>query len=160
MTTTGTPDREQPARTAALLSHPGLIRLITEIDDHGPVPNALGRAFSDLPRHQIRHARDTARTLGLIDTGRHAGQLVYLLTGRGTDLAELYDEAARWARARDYPARDSSFVTRVRAALDHLTEPARHGETAASGSGHLLDALLRWARTNPPSANTSLPEAA
>ncbi|MFF0448052.1 hypothetical protein ACFYT4_16855 [Streptomyces sp. NPDC004609] len=159
MTTTDT-TCEQPARTAALLSHPGLIRLITEIDDHGPVPTALGRAFPDLPRHQIRHARDTARDLRLIHSDHHAGQPVYLLTGRGTDLAELYDQAARWARAHDYPARDSSFVTRVQATLDHLTELARHTEATASGTGHLLDTLARWDWTNPPSANPSLPEAA
>ncbi|MFI6289363.1 hypothetical protein ACIBCM_32240 [Streptomyces sp. NPDC051018] len=156
MTTTHTLDREQPARTAALLSHPGLIRLITEIDDHGPVPTALVRAFPDLPRHQLRHARDTARDLGLINTDHHT----YRLTDRGTDLAELYDQAARWARAHDYPARDSSFVTRVQSTLDYLAQIARNGETAASGTGPLLDALLRLARTNPCSATPSLPEAA
>lgn len=148
MTTAHTPNRNQPARTAELLSHPGLIRLITEIDDHGPVPTILARAFPDLPRHQIRHARDTARDLDLIHTDHHT----YRLTDRGTDLADLYDQAARWARARNLPARDSSFVTRVQATLGHLSQAARDGETTASDPGHLLDALLQWDRANPAHA--------
>ncbi|GAA2254710.1 hypothetical protein GCM10010232_49850 [Streptomyces amakusaensis] len=156
MTTTHTSIRDQPARTAAALSHPGLIRLITEIDDHGPVPNTLARVFPDLPRHQIRHARDTARDLGLIDTDHHT----YRLTDRGTALADLYDQAARWARAHDHPARDSSFVTRVQATFDHLTRAARNGETAASGTGHLLDALLGLSGTTPAVAYRPLSEAA
>jgi hypothetical protein len=140
MNTTPSPEHEQLVRTAEALSHPGLIRLIAEIDDHGPTPTALARALPDLPRHQVRHARDTARTLALIDTGRHDGQNAYLLTERGADLAELYDQAARWARAHDFPVRDSSFVTRVQTTLDQAARPE---QTTASGTGHLLDALAR-----------------
>ncbi|AZK97065.1 MULTISPECIES: hypothetical protein [Streptomyces] len=161
MTTTSIPNYDRLARTVAVLSDPGLIRLITEIDDHGPVPRAgLARTFPDLPRHELLRARDTARDLGLISTGSGAGHGAYKLAGRGADLAELYDRAARWARARDLPARDSSFVTRVRTTLDHLTRPGHHNETAASGAGHLLDALLGWTAVTPGVAHRILPEAA
>ncbi|MEU5162330.1 hypothetical protein AB0G74_22370 [Streptomyces sp. NPDC020875] len=157
MTTVSVPNCDRLARTVAVLSDPGLIRLITEIDDHGPVPaNGFARTFLDLSRHQIRHARDTARDLGLI----HSVHQTYRLTDRGTDLADLYDQAARWARAHTHPARDSSFVTRVRATLDHLTRPGHHDETAESGTGHLLDAVLRWTAVPPGACHRILPEAA
>ncbi|MEU4174799.1 hypothetical protein [Streptomyces sp. NPDC026589] len=101
------------------LSAPGLIRLISEIDDHGPIPRrGFTRSFPDLARHQIRHAVKEARDLALIhSTGEHH------LTEAGEALAELYDAAARWGRQHQYPAKEGHFTLRVSSALALLVRP-------------------------------------
>nr|WP_203615414.1 hypothetical protein [Streptomyces sp. SID13726] len=98
---------------------PGLIRLVTEIDDNGPISQKRGSlqgALGDLPLGHLRHAIDTARDLGLVHAGGHA-TVRYQLTASGKDLAEFYDTAARWARARQLPSPVSDFVARVQHAL-------------------------------------------
>jgi DNA-binding HxlR family transcriptional regulator len=136
---------EQVARAAAVLSHPGLIRLVSEIDDHGPVErHMLQRIFADLTRHQIRHAIKTGRDHELIRAGHHAAPC-YLLTDRGTDLAEVYDQAARWARTHNYPAASSDFVTRVQATLTLLS----HGPVIDAVSGVSSDCVVAQAARTP-----------
>ncbi|MFJ4689229.1 regulator [Streptomyces sp. NPDC088789] len=151
MTTTaaGTPAPGETARIIETLAHPALIRLVTEIDDHGPVPHALAPAFPDLPPRELRHVRDTARALGLIDTGHHAGQPAYLLTGRGTALADLYEATARWARAHDQPTRHCQFTTRVQTVFHHFAHSLRDDDTALPAPADLLDTLLQWISTSP-----------
>ncbi|MBV9026219.1 MAG: hypothetical protein JO362_21070 [Streptomycetaceae bacterium] len=163
---------EQVARTAAVLSHPGLIRLVSEIDDNGPVErHMLQRIVADLTRHQIRHAIKTGRDHDLIRAGHHATPC-YLLTDRGADLAEVYDQAARWARTHNYPAANSDFVTRVQHTLTLLGHELVHAALAGAendtytaarvvDAGLLPDtetvlalhrpwaALSRWVRANP-----------
>ncbi|MFI0743308.1 regulator [Streptomyces sp. NPDC021100] len=113
----------QAARALTVLSHPGLIRLVTEIDDNGPVHRRLlGRTFSDLPRHQVRSALEIARAHQLLRTG-HGSEPCYALTARGSDLADVYDTLARWARAQQAPAPASDFLTRVQ----HTLALLRHG---------------------------------
>ncbi|MFK4222201.1 regulator [Streptomyces sp. NPDC019890] len=113
----------QVDRAIAVLAHPGLIRLVSEIDDNGPFPRrTLARTLADLARHQVRHALVAGRDHGLVKAGQHAGNPSYLLTEAGAELADVYDTAARWARAHHYPAIDSDFVTRVQATLALLCQ--------------------------------------
>ncbi|MFD9077009.1 hypothetical protein, partial [Streptomyces lasiicapitis] len=110
------PDRPlQDRRAIKTLTLPGLIRLVTEIDDNGPIGHrrgALQGAFSDLTPGQLRHAIDTARDLGLVHADEQAPDR-YRLTESGEALAEVYDTAARWARAHHFPDTTVDFVTRV-----------------------------------------------
>ncbi|MEU3747269.1 MULTISPECIES: hypothetical protein [Streptomyces] len=118
-------------RTCSALASPELIRLLTEIDDNGAIPpRGLARTFPDLSPHQLRHATAQAHTLGLVRPRQGLS-----LTESGTQLAGVYEEAARWARAHDYPRVTSTFVTRVRATLQLLgsadvsgRRPERNGE--------------------------------
>lgn len=135
------------------LSAPGLIRLISEIDDHGPIPRrGFTRSFPDLARHQVRHAVKEARDLALIhSTGEHH------LTEAGEALAELYDAAARWGRQHQYPAQEGHFSLRVSSTLGLLARPeesislpsatrpeATAGAPALSGLEAVRSALLQW----------------
>ncbi|MER5786402.1 hypothetical protein ABT104_32520 [Streptomyces mobaraensis] len=171
MTTTFVPSPAQVARAVTVLSHPGLIRLVTEIDDNGPVPRRmLGRTFSDVPRHQVRAALEIARAHQLLRVG-HRGEPCYLLTARGADLADVYDTLARWARAQQVPAPASDFVTRIQhtlALLRHDLVAGAATETAGphqrpqsveahslpdvqgAGGGHRLSsAVSAWISANP-----------
>ncbi|MEK8146245.1 hypothetical protein NKH18_48450 [Streptomyces sp. M10(2022)] len=92
-------------RAIRTLTLPGLIRLITEIDDNGPISyrrGSLQGALGDLTPGQLRHAIDTARALNLVHSDETTPDR-YRLTESGEALAEVYDTAARWARARQLP---------------------------------------------------------
>lgn len=107
-------------RVTAALTLPGLIRLVSEIDDHGPVGRgSLGVTFDDLSRHQLRQAIATARALRVMETA-DSKSTRYRLTEDGKNLAEVYDRAARWARTHQYPAPSSDFITRVQCTLQLL----------------------------------------
>ncbi|MFI9829708.1 hypothetical protein ACIHIX_18690 [Streptomyces sp. NPDC051913] len=106
-------------RAIRTLTLPGLIRLVTEIDDNGPISHRRGSlqgAFGDLTPGQLRHAIDVARDLALIHADEQAPDR-YRLTASGEALAEVYDTAARWARARQLPDTSTDFVTRVQHTL-------------------------------------------
>ncbi|MCD9193378.1 hypothetical protein [Streptomyces albireticuli] len=172
MSTTSTLTAAQVTRAVTVLSHPGLIRLVTEIDDNGPVNRRmLGRTFADLTRHQIRHALGIGRAHQLIRAGHRNGPC-HRLTGRGADLADVYDTVARWARTQQFPVPASDFVTRVQQTLALLHREAVLGLVAGetvdphqvrqAGDAGLLpdaDALIslhrpwtavaEWIRTNP-----------
>ncbi|MCC3775873.1 hypothetical protein [Streptomyces sp. UNOB3_S3] len=147
MITTPTLTAAQVTRAVTVLSHPGLIRLVTEIDDYGPVNRRmLGRTFADLMRHQIRHALDIGRAHQLVRTG-HRSEPCYLLTGRDTDLADVYDTVARWARTQQFPTPASDFVTRVQQTLTLLSHESvlglMTGETSdPQPSRQIMDAGL------------------
>lgn len=107
----------------------GVIRLVTEIDDNGPIEHGmLGAALSDLAPGEISDAVNACGELQLVHGGDGAGR-PYRLTRRGSELADVYEEMARWARAHDYPARTSTFITRVQTTLTVLAQ--RHGTNAA-----------------------------
>ncbi|MEU2874118.1 hypothetical protein ABZ769_33805 [Streptomyces olivoreticuli] len=170
--------RQQITRAVAVLSHPGLIRLVSEIDDNGPVQHRmLGRTFADLARHQIRHAFTAGRDHGLI-YAEDTNSPCYLLTHSGADLADVYDQAARWARAHNYPSATGDFVTRVRETLvllgreqviDAMTSEAgdeeARGQVADAGLLPTTEAvaelhrpwaaLSRWTETNPSVLTTA-----
>ncbi|WP_371551475.1 hypothetical protein OG266_38655 [Streptomyces sp. NBC_00554] len=137
-------------RAIRTLTLPGLIRLVTEIDDNGPISRQRGSlqgALGDLTTGQLRHAIDTARDLGLIHARGHA-LARYQLTTSGKDLAEVYDTAARWARTRQLPSRTSDFVARVQHALQMQDGGPEHPGAASEPSAP-HEALSDWLKANP-----------
>ncbi|WP_129287522.1 regulator [Streptomyces sp. GZWMJZ-114] len=103
-----------PEPLAALCFAP-LIRLVSEVDDHGPIrAGRLSATLPDLTTHQVRQATRRARALGLV-TERPGDGLD--LTEAGRDLADLYDHAARWARTAQRPSPNADFESRVQSAL-------------------------------------------
>ncbi|WP_405421465.1 hypothetical protein [Streptomyces erythrochromogenes] len=105
----------------AALSHPGLIRIISDIDDNGPLErHLLSRTLAGLSRWQLRQASAVGRALGLLQASTDGGNPSLDLTPAGESLAEVYDTAARWARAHHHPSDVSDFVTRVQATLTLL----------------------------------------
>jgi DNA-binding HxlR family transcriptional regulator len=137
-------------RVIRALSLRGLIRLITEIDDNGPISRQRGSlqgALSDLTNGQLRHAIDTARDLGLIHARGHA-LARYQLTASGKDLAEVYDTAANWARTNQVPGRTSDFVARVQHAFQMQDgDPGQSG--AATEPSAPRPALSEWLTAYP-----------
>lgn len=108
----------EPQHVGTTLASPALIRLITEIDDHGPIPpGALSRTIPDLTVHHLRQATTHARALDLV---RHRPGVGLDLTASGTALADLYDAAARWARRHSFPAPVADFTLRIQHTLDLL----------------------------------------
>ncbi|MEU0204339.1 MULTISPECIES: regulator [unclassified Streptomyces] len=140
MTTSFT--RADVCTAVELLASRSLIRLVTEIDDNGAIPpRRLAGALPDLSSHQLRRAAETARAHGLVRTGPGAG---LELTELGSELADLYDEAARWARRHAYPAPVCEFSSRIRHVLD-LLAPALATERT--------DGLSGPSTARPPSAD-------
>ncbi|WP_198358343.1 regulator [Streptomyces fildesensis] len=104
----------------AALTSPALIRLITEIDDHGPIPpRRLAGTLPDLSPHQLRRATEIACAMGFCRIGPGVG---LELIPAGTELADLYDATARWARHNNYPRPVCDFTTRVRHTLRLLVQ--------------------------------------
>ncbi|MEU3299754.1 hypothetical protein ABZ729_08015 [Streptomyces sp. NPDC006678] len=150
---------------SAVLSSPALIRLIIEIDDNGPIPpRGLARTLADLSVHHLRQATDLARALGLIRVRPGSG---LGLTASGLELADVYDESARWARRHAYPAAICDFTSRIQHTLALLAETpvaaADCGPRAATADpGPSADAvadlarprdlLLQWLHANPQAA--------
>ncbi|MEV8426466.1 hypothetical protein [Streptomyces niveus] len=165
---------EQVRRVCTTLSEAALIRLITEIDDNGPIPpRSSGRIFPDLAPHQIRRATERAHALGLIHT-RVGGGLG--LTQSGVLLAEVYDVTARWARRHAYPAPTGDFPSRVRHTFALMSEvrvhaaltadPRRTGagtpesEVVEPGLAGPWRLLMQWMRANPQAAGFAAGELA
>lgn len=137
-------------RAMRALTLPGLIRLVTEIDDNGPISHRRGSlqgAFGDLTAGQLRHAIDVARDLGLVHADEQAPDR-YRLTASGEALAEVYDTAARWARARHFPDASTDFVTRVQRTLQlHSRSPHASGSPLEPSAPH--EALAEFLQANP-----------
>ncbi|GAA1159886.1 hypothetical protein GCM10009654_15060 [Streptomyces hebeiensis] len=120
----------------ALLASPGLIRLITEIDDNGAIPpRRTASTLPDLSPRHLRRATEAARTHGLVRTAPGTGME---LTETGAELADLYDATARWARRHAYPTQVCDFTRRIQHALD-LLAPSLVTEHA-EGSHRLANA--------------------
>ncbi|MFG3323473.1 regulator [Streptomyces sp. NPDC048171] len=116
MSTSFTPAEARHA--VDLLASRPLIRLVTEIDDNGAIPpRRLAGTLPDLSAHQLRSASDTARAHGLVRVAPGTG---LELTDAGTELADLYDALARWARRHSVPAAVCEFSGRVRHVLGLL----------------------------------------
>ncbi|MFF5438831.1 hypothetical protein [Streptomyces achromogenes] len=137
-----------------VLSMPGLIRLVTEIDDNGPIPpRGLTRTLPDLPVHQVRQAVEQARAWGLV---RHRPGAGLSLTPSGSGLADVYDTLARTARRHHLPAPVCDFTSRVQHALALLTRPVLTTEqpqeaarTVAKDLDGVRGLLRQWLRENP-----------
>lgn len=166
-----TPPLTDIRRMVTALSEPALIRLITEIDDNGPIPpRSTGRIFPDFTPQQIRRATERTHALGLIHT-RVGGVLG--LTESGVLLAEVYDVTARWARRHAYPAPTGDFAGRVRHTFTLLAEPRVHAALTAAGtpspdSEEVVEPglagpwllLMQWLRANPQAAGFAAGELA
>ncbi|CAM5571761.1 HTH marR-type domain-containing protein OS=Streptomyces aurantiogriseus OX=66870 GN=GCM10010251_59930 PE=4 SV=1 [Streptomyces aurantiogriseus] len=142
------PQQLQAACTA--LSSASLIRLISEIDDHGAIPlRALACTLTDLTTDQIRKATKQADALGLLDRpGSGLG-----LTPAGQDLADVYDATARWARRNNYPAPISDFAGRIRhtfALLGQLAaaDPRPRDDEADAELSRVHRLLAEWIHTH------------
>ncbi|MFD8847640.1 regulator [Streptomyces sp. NPDC059604] len=143
------PSSEQIERACTDLTSAALIRLLTEIDDHGPIPpRGLARTLPDLTPHQIRHATERARTLGLIRTRPGTG---LGLTGPGRQLADLYDSAARWSRTHTHPRGACDFTARVQSTFrllapgpDPVAKPSAVPAEADEDLTRLRTATVHW----------------
>ncbi|MFF3372063.1 hypothetical protein ACFYXF_03795 [Streptomyces sp. NPDC002680] len=152
MTSTAILNDPHAGRVINSLSLPSLIRLVSEIDDNGPISHRRGSlqgAFGDLTRNQLRYAIDVAHALGLVYvTDQQSAR--YRLTAAGEDLAAMYDTVARWSRTHQLPATASDFVTRVQHTLkllgDDDTVLAAEADLAL---GHLRTTLADWLHTHP-----------
>ncbi|MFH8991408.1 hypothetical protein [Streptomyces sp. NPDC017940] len=137
MSSLTTADHLQAHRAIRALSLPGLIRLVTEIDDNGPISRRRGSlqsTFDDLTVPQLRHAIDRAREFGLVYGDEHE-RVRYRLTDSGEELAEVYDTAARWARTHQFPTMAGDFVTRVQRTFDLLG----HAEALVHRAARICD---------------------
>ncbi|MDX3832873.1 regulator [Streptomyces europaeiscabiei] len=169
MTTPYTP--AEVSNAVELLASRSLIRLITEIDDNGAIPpRRLAGTLPDLSSHQLRRATETARTHGLVRTAPGAG---LELTESGSELADLYDVAARWARRHAYPAPVCEFSSRIRHVLDLLAPSiaAERADGLPRPSAARLPSdevevdlarprafLIQWLAGNPQVTRVSEPE--
>jgi hypothetical protein len=152
MSSTAILSHPHTGRVIRVLSLPAMIRLVSEIDDNGPISYSRGSlqgALGDLPRHQLRYAIDAARVLGLVHFAAHAPAR-YRLTKAGEDLAEVYDSVARWSRTHQYPSAVSDFVTRVHQTLKLLADggvglPAE----AVFALPELRRVLAEWLQAHP-----------
>ncbi|MEU9155073.1 regulator [Streptomyces sp. NPDC048417] len=155
-------------RAVELLASRPLVRLVTEIDDNGAIPpRRLASTLSDLSTHQVRSASDTARAHGLIRITPGAG---LELTQPGTELADLYDAMARWARRHAVPAPVCEFSSRIRHVLG-LLAPSLTGESVdnpsplGGGEGEAgltrpRMLLIQWLADNPQVGRAPEPEPA
>ncbi|MFJ7589502.1 hypothetical protein ACIQZO_19400 [Streptomyces sp. NPDC097617] len=135
----------------AALSHPGLIRIVTDIDDNGPLHRHLiSRTLTGLSTWQRRQASAVGRALGLLEATSEDGIPSLNLTAAGEALAEVYDTTARWARTHHHPSDVSDFVTRVQATLTLLsTDPTSPGHAAELDDESLHEprtVLTAWIR--------------
>ncbi|MBU5946444.1 regulator [Streptomyces sp. NPDC017966] len=169
-----TPFTPAEARHAVeLLASRSLIRLVTEIDDNGAIPpRRLAGTLPDLSTHQLRSASDTARGHGLVRVAPGAG---LELTDLGTELADLYDAVARWARRHSVPTAVCEFSSRIRYALDLLAPSLTTGNNdrpsplpdarpiSAEAEADLACSrtlLIQWLAGNPQVARVPEPEPA
>lgn len=149
MTTTSiTPLAPQAVDTA--LAYRPLIRLVSEIADHGAIPyHALRSTLSDLSSTQLRRAvrrADSLRLLQRTPAGRS-------LSPAGEELADVYEALARWARRHNYPAAFCDFADRVHHTLTLLT-------TDDSALGDLdgpARLLADWLTRHAPNASAYFP---
>ncbi|GAU70718.1 hypothetical protein SSP35_22_00210 [Streptomyces sp. NBRC 110611] len=171
MTTTSHAADVQYACT--VLSSPTLIRLITEIDDNGPIPpRGLTGTLADRTPHHIRQATDLARALGLVRVRPGVG---LDLTTSGRELADLYDATVRWARHHAHPAPVADFISRIQRTFALLAEtevpsaqdgrhcPADDRSPSAQAVADLVrprDLLSQWLLANPQAAQLTVPEPA
>lgn len=170
MTTLSTTDAQH---AQAVLASPALIRLLTEIDDNGPIPpRALTRTLTDIPADHLRHSADQARMLGLVHVQPGAG---LSLTSAGEELADIYDALARWARRYEHPAPVCDFTGRIQHTLALLAQPPVHPSPCGSPRradvppansevdtdfARLGRLLQEWLHTNPQVVGVADPEIA
>ncbi|MFF4978548.1 regulator [Streptomyces sp. NPDC001046] len=156
MTTLYTPAEVRNA--VELLASRSLIRLVTEIDDNGAIPpRRLAGTLPDLSSHQLRRTTEAARAHGFVRVVPGAG---LELTESGSELADLYDAMARWARRHAVPAPVCEFSSRIRHVLDLLAPSliTERADEAEAGLAGLRTLLIQWLADNLQVARVSEPE--
>ncbi|MEU9246608.1 hypothetical protein [Streptomyces sp. NPDC048385] len=141
--------QQQVQHACTTLSSASVIRLVSEIDDHGAIPpRALARTLTDLTAHHLRQATEQADGLGLLDRSRTG----LGLTAAGQDLADVYDATARWARRRNYPSPVCDFAGRIRHTFALLAEPTAQSigidSEADAELGYVRRLLAEWFHTH------------
>ncbi|MBN3933266.1 hypothetical protein IQ279_27315 [Streptomyces verrucosisporus] len=137
------------------LSSVGLIRLVSEIDDHGAIPaRGLARTLTDLSADRIRQAVEQADSLGLLT--RTPGTVG--LSAAGRDLADVYDATARWARRHNHPAAHCDFAGRIHstfALLGALTaDPPNPKDERETELGRIERLMAEWTHTHQRTRGT------
>jgi DNA-binding HxlR family transcriptional regulator len=155
------------ARAAELVGRQWTTRVVSEIDDNGPIPrHSVSSAFPDLPHHALQYALTALRRRGLLTVGTEGHEeqqeleeheegdeeaeeesevavaSSYVLTEAGADLGDVHDALFRWARQYHYPARTCDFVTRVEAALNLLKNTHVPAALATPGVGTHLAGVV------------------
>ncbi|MFG2996604.1 winged helix-turn-helix transcriptional regulator [Streptomyces sp. NPDC048340] len=104
---------------AALLSLRWTTRIISEIDDNGPIPPGAAQAtFPDISADSLQHGMRALRRRGLLQGREHRhDDSDLVLTQAGRDLGDVYESLSRWARRHHYPAPQTGFITRVESVL-------------------------------------------
>ncbi|MCX5303133.1 winged helix-turn-helix transcriptional regulator [Streptomyces sp. NBC_00160] len=104
---------------AAMLCLRWTTRIISEIDDNGPIPHRAAQAtFPDIPADSLQHGLRTLRQRGLLQIREHRDDDSPVgLTQAGRDLGDVYEALSRWARRHHYPTSQTDFLTRVEATL-------------------------------------------
>ncbi|MET8218795.1 regulator [Streptomyces hirsutus] len=135
--------------TCTALSSASLIRLVSEIDDHGAIPVCgLARTLADLSTRRIRQAIEQADALGLLT--RTPGSVG--LSAAGRDLADVYDATARWARRHNYPAPLCDFAGRIQHTFALLGTSAAGEHVGELGRIHRL--MAEWVHTHQRNRST------
>ncbi|MGP3733003.1 hypothetical protein ACTWJ9_07250 [Streptomyces sp. GDS52] len=146
---------QQLRGTCTALSSASLIRLVSEIDDHGAIPvRGLARTLAELSTRQIRQAIEQADALGLLT--RTPGSVG--LSAAGRDLADVYDATARWARRHNYPAPLCDFAGRIQHTFALLGMPTEgtqdpDGEQVAE-LGRIHRLMAEWVHTHQRNRST------
>ncbi|QEV04954.1 hypothetical protein [Streptomyces prasinus] len=147
--------RQQLHDMCTVLSSAGLIRLVSEIDDHGAIPvRGLARTLANLSTRQIRQAIEQAEALGLLT--RTPGSVG--LSAAGRDLADVYDATARWARRHNYPTPLCDFAGRIQHTFALLGTPTAgtqdpDGEHVAE-LGRIHRLMAEWVHTHQRNRST------
>ncbi|MFD5656213.1 hypothetical protein [Streptomyces hirsutus] len=147
---------QQLRGTCTALSSASLIRLVSEIDDHGAIPvRGLARTLADLSTRQIRQAIEQADALGLLT--RTPGSVG--LSAAGRDLADIYDATARWARRHNYPTPLCDFAGRIQHTFALLGTPAAGTQDHLDGEhvaelGRIHRLMAEWVHAHQRNHNT------
>ncbi|MFP8887595.1 hypothetical protein [Streptomyces mangrovi] len=146
---TSAPSLQQPRDIRTALSSAGLIRLVSEIDDHGAIPaRGLARTLTDLSVDRIRQAVEQADSLGLL--ARTPGTVG--LSAAGRDLADVYDATARWARRHNHPAAHCDFAGRIHSTFTLLgaptADPPNPKDEREAELGRIERLMAEWVRNH------------
>ncbi|WP_433549150.1 hypothetical protein ACQPZG_31880 [Streptomyces sp. CA-294286] len=124
----------QVSRAATLMGRNHTVRIISELDDNGPIPQgAMSAVFSPFILYPVHNVLRALCTRGLVTFDKQNEHRL-TLTEAGRALGDVFDSLARWARAHQYPAEHADFATRVRSALALLRDPRTVSLVAAPGS--------------------------
>ncbi|MFI5804409.1 hypothetical protein [Streptomyces sp. NPDC051561] len=124
----------QVSRAATLMGRHHTVRIISELDDNGPIPQgAMNAVFSPFIHYPVHNVLRALRTRGLVTFDKQNEHRL-TLTEAGRALGDVFDSLARWARTHQYPAEHADFATRVKSALVLLRDPRTVSLVAAPGA--------------------------